>query len=92
VAIAAENKATPREQWREYLRMQERMRSCVREIRRQRAHSGNRHPVWFEALRLLKQPIPTAESLQRGEAQQLCGRLSSILEILENPPETATEG
>jgi hypothetical protein len=86
VAIAAENKATPRERWRRYLEMEDRMRKCVREIRRHHGGNSGKQFGWLEALSLLKQPLPTADRKLRGEAQQLCQRLSEVLNAFEGQP------
>ncbi len=84
VAIAAENKVTPRERWHYYLDMEDRMRRCVREIRRHRQKNQGRQADWYQALSLLKQPLPIAGTRFRGEAQQLCHRLADVLAIMED--------
>lgn len=87
VAIAAENKATPREQWLHYLETEDRMRRCVREIRRHTSRSIGRQAGWLEALCLLKQPLPEEDSNSRSAARQLCHRLYDVLAIIENQRE-----
>ncbi|MGA2264200.1 MAG: hypothetical protein ABSH28_22545 [Acidobacteriota bacterium] len=83
VAVASENKATPRERWRYYLETEDRMRRCVREIRRNSNHSIGRQFEWLRALDLLKQPLPADERQSRGEAQLLCQRIYDVLAIIE---------
>ena len=83
VAIALENKATPRERWQQYLETADRVRRCVREIRGLHNRNPERHLEWFEALSLLKQPLPTPDGDSQGEAQTMCRRMIEVLEILE---------
>lgn len=84
VAIAAENKKTPRERWRHYLATEDRMRKCVREIRRhQRRDPGKRYD-WIQALNLLKQPLPAEDREDSGKAILLCQRLRDVLAIIES--------
>ncbi len=84
VAVASENKATPRERWRYYLETEDRMRRCVREIRRNTSRSIGRQFEWLQALDLLKQPLPAEERESRGEAQLLCQRIYDVLAIIES--------
>jgi hypothetical protein len=84
VAIAAESKTTPRERWRHYLEIEDRMRRCVREIRRQAGLDTGKQAGWLQALHLLKEPLPALDRKSQGEAQQLCQRLRGILQIIEN--------
>jgi len=83
VAIAVENKATPRERWRYYLEMENRMRRCVREIRRQCHHRWDGQPDWARALSLLRQPLQEENEKARGEALRLCHRLAEVLAIMD---------
>jgi hypothetical protein len=92
VAIAAENKTTPRERWRYYLETEDRMRRCVREIRRYAGLNIGKPFGWLQALDLLNQPLPVPDQKSQGEAQRLCRRLRDILKIVENPrPVTSDE-
>jgi hypothetical protein len=91
VAIAAENKTTPRERWRYYLETEDRMRRCVREIRRHAGLNIGKQFGWLQALDLLKQPLPIPDQKSQGEAQQLCQRLHDILKIIENPRQVTSE-
>lgn len=84
VAIAAENKATPRELWRLYLATEDRTRRCVREIRGHAAQRNGRRAGWIQALSLLRQPLPAGDRTGRSEAQRLCQLLSEVLNIIEN--------
>jgi hypothetical protein len=84
VAVASENKATPRERWRYYLETEDRMRRCVREIRRNTKRSFRRQFEWLQALDLLKKPLPAEERKSRGEAQLLCQRIYDVLAIIES--------
>jgi hypothetical protein len=83
VAIASENKVTPRGHWQHYLETEDRMRLCVREIRRHPNDLMGGRFGWVQALDLLKQPLPAADQKSRGEAQRLCQRLSEVLCIIE---------
>jgi hypothetical protein len=84
VAVASENKLTPRERWRHYLETGDRMRRCVREIRRNSNRSIGKQFEWLRALDLLKQPLPAKEREYRGEAQLLCQRIYDVLAIIES--------
>jgi len=86
VAIATENKATPRDRWRQYLETENRMRRCVGEIRRQPGRNPERHFDWLQALNLLKQPLSTPEQESSGDAQILCQRMYEVLAIIESGP------
>ena len=90
VAIAAENKATPRERWRHYLETQERMRRCVRDIRMHAGRNSCRQVTWLQALSLLKQPRPVGDRRSHGEAHQLCQRLYEVLSIIEDTSKDRT--
>lgn len=83
VAIAAENKNTPRERWRHYLATEDRTRRCVREFRRHRRQDQGKRYDWSQALHLLKQPLPATDSEPSGRAILLCQRLHDVLEIIE---------
>jgi hypothetical protein len=83
VAIAAENKVTPRDRWRYYLETEDRTRRCVREMRRLYGRGTRRRNGWLQALSLLKQPLTDDNGPSRGEAQQLCQRLSEVLHTIE---------
>jgi hypothetical protein len=82
VAMAAENKITSRERWRYYLETEDRLRRCVREIRRIYGREFWRPYCWMPALELLKQPLPADD--RDGEASMLCARLYAVLEIMES--------
>lgn len=84
VAIASESKATPRERWRQYLETEDRMRKCVREIRRYYSRNYGRRFCWPQVLDLLREPLPAEDRKSRGEAQLLHQRLSEVLQIVEN--------
>ncbi len=84
VAIAAENKSTPRERWRHFLATEDRMRRCVREIRRHHRQDPGKRYDWIQALNLLKQPLPAGEREHSGRAILLCQRLHEVLAIIEN--------
>ena len=92
VAIAAENKTTTRERWHYYLATADRMRKCVKEIRRLHGPGIARHLVWHHALDLLKQPLSTAEDERSGEAQRICRRLHDVLELVENHTQAPNDG
>lgn len=82
VAIATENKATPRPRWLWYLETEDRMRRCVREIRRLRTRGPDTYYEWLEALILLKQPLSSNDE-ETPEAQIMCRRMVEVLAILE---------
>jgi hypothetical protein len=82
VAIAAESKTTTRDRWRHYLETEDRMRWCVRKIRRLHVPGTGGNSNWREALSLLQQPLPAIDENSRGEAQELCRRLQEVLEIV----------
>ena len=84
VAIAVENKITPRERWRRYLETEDRMRKCLREIRRHPNLVSFGQFGWLQALDLLRLPLPGADPTAQGEAQLLCQRLHTILDLIEN--------
>ena len=83
VAIAAENKSTPRDRWRDYLATEDRTRRCVREIRRHHHQGPGRRYDWAQALHMLKQPLPAKERELTGRAILLCQRLHDVLAIIE---------
>jgi hypothetical protein len=83
VAIAAENKFTPRERWRHYLETEDRMRKVVREIRNRCDRSYRRPLAWLQVLEVLNRPLPAPDDGTRGEASALCERLHAVLEIME---------
>jgi hypothetical protein len=87
VAIAAEGKTTPRERWHDYLATEDRVRRCVREIRRSLRGNTGRSYGWLRALALLKQPLSPVDPRSHGEAQQLSQRLSEVLKVIENRTE-----
>ncbi len=82
VAIAAESKTTTRDRWRHYLETEDRMRWCVRKIRRHHVPGTCGNGSWREALSLLQRPLPAVDGKFRGEAQELCRRLQEVLEII----------
>ena len=84
VAIAAENKTTPRERWRQYLATEDRMRRCVREFRRHHRQEPGKRYDWSQALHLLKQPLPETDGEPTGRAILLCQRLHEVLAIIES--------
>jgi hypothetical protein len=84
VAIALENKATPRERWRQYLETEDRMRQCVRRIRFLPYCHADSQAEWLKALSLLKQPLPAVEKEAPVEAQVMCRRIMEVLDILDN--------
>jgi len=92
VAIAAENKSTTRERWHSYLATAERMRKCVKEIRRLHGPGVARHLVWHHALDLLRQPLSSTEDERSGEAQRICKRLHDVLELVENHTQVTSDG
>jgi hypothetical protein len=83
VAIAAENKYTPRERWRHYLETEDRMRRCVREIRQSCNPSLEKQRDCLQVLSLLMQPFPADGGEAEGEAQRLCRRCYEVLAIIE---------
>jgi chromatin segregation and condensation protein Rec8/ScpA/Scc1 (kleisin family) len=83
VAIAAENKVTPRRRWRHYLETEDRMRRCVQEIRRRHDPGLEKQSDCLQVLNLLRQPFPAADRHAEGEAQLLCRRLYEVLAIVE---------
>jgi hypothetical protein len=87
VAIAAENKTTPRAAWRTYLATEDRMRRCVRELRRAHGRVNGAPPDWHRVLALLNQPLPEGGEKHRREAERLCRRLHDVLVIMENAAE-----
>ncbi len=91
VAIAAENKTTPREQWRRYLETEDRMRRCLKEMRRHYGRSMGTQAGLLVALHLLQQPLPEADPLSGGAARRLCSRLYEVLEIIEGPAVLTSE-
>ncbi len=84
VAIAAENKATPREQWLRYLTAEDRMRKCLREMRNHYLRSAGKEAGWLEALHLLQQPLQEDDQHSGSTAQRLCRRLYDVLAIIES--------
>jgi hypothetical protein len=91
VAIAAENKATPRERWRHYLETEERLRKCLKEIRQHSHRNPERQHDWYQALNLLRRPLPATEGESQGDAQVLCQRMYEVLAIIENHPLRAAD-
>jgi hypothetical protein len=83
VAIATENKNTPRERWRHYLATEDRIRRCVKEIRCRRHPDPVCQRPWLQALHLLKQPLPEGNPHYGGTARELCQRLYDVLDIIE---------
>lgn len=84
VAIAAENKITPRERWRHYLETEDRMRKVVREIRSRCGRSYRKPFAWLQVMEVLNRPLPPTDEWAGGEASELCDRLHRVLEIMEN--------
>jgi len=83
VAIAAENKITPRKRWRHYLETEDRMRRCVREIRCHRNPGLEKQGDCLQVLNLLMQPFPAGNRDTEGEAQLLCRRMYEVLAMIE---------
>jgi len=83
VLVAAESKATLRLYWKQYFETEERLRRCLREIRRHPNNLSERRVAWLKALDLLMQPLPAADPKHPGEAYRLCRRLCDVLRILE---------
>ncbi len=83
VAIAAENKSTPRDRWHQYLETEDRMRKCVKAMR----HRRQPDPAWqrhgLQALNLLKQSFSEADPYPGSRAGQLCRRLYEVLALIE---------
>jgi hypothetical protein len=84
VAIATENKSTPRKRWRQYLETEDRMRRCASEIRRAAGRNPEKLSDWTRALHLLKQPLTSPGQDSHGEAQLLCQRLCEVLVLIES--------
>jgi hypothetical protein len=85
VAIATENKRTPRRRWQQYLETENRMRRCVSEIRRTAGRNPEKSTGWAQALCLLKQPLAPPGQESYVDAQLLCQRLYEVLAVIESP-------
>lgn len=83
VAIATENRFTPRERWRHYLETESRMRQVVREIRNRSGRSYRKQFAWLQALDVLSQPLPAPDGHSHGEASALCDKLHAVLDLME---------
>ncbi len=77
VAIAAETKSTPPNQWQYYLDTSERMRRFIGHLRKKRFDMLQQPQDWIRATEVLKQlPI-------QDKAPQLCRILGDIVARLE---------
>jgi chromatin segregation and condensation protein Rec8/ScpA/Scc1 (kleisin family) len=85
VAMAAESKLTPRERWRSYIEIEDRMRRCLRMLRSQQRTSAQETALWLPALEALQRISSVEETRQRrSEAQHLCRFLDEVLARIES--------
>ncbi len=91
VAMAAETKVTSRERWHRYREVEERLRRYIKDLRTNYSRSEGWQIGWVEAMSLLKEPLAASEPESRGCAQQLYGRLSAVLAIVESRKPAAGE-
>jgi len=86
IAIAAETKATPLEQWSYYLETADQMRRCLKQLRALSYSGTASRADWIEALTILRQ-IPQRQDprSRKGEANQLCQCLRAVLAQLGQP-------
>jgi hypothetical protein len=84
VAMAAESKLTPREGWRSYVAIEDRMRRCLKMLRSLRRTPAQEVAVWLPTLEALQHLSAAQDTrLRRGEAQHLCRYLDEVLARIE---------
>ena len=84
VAMATENKLTPRDRWRSYLAVEDRMRRCLKMLRSQRRISTIEAAIWMPTLEALQRIASVQDARQRrSEAQHLCRYLDEVLSRIE---------
>jgi hypothetical protein len=80
VAIAAENKRTPRDRWRSYLETEQDIRRCVKRLRLHQRSGAPAGAEWPDALRSIRNlPVPAAKKQRNSEAQLLNQHLQNVL-------------
>lgn len=85
ITVARERKRLPPRMWDSYLQTEDRARALLRTIR-----SGEEepalYPAWGRAVQELRShPQDFAEACRISETEQLCRRLSAVLDCLDRP-------
>ena len=85
VAMAIENKVTPRDRWRAYLAVEDRTRRCLRRLRSLRPMSAQEAAMLLPLLESFKTWSCGQDLVRqrRSEAQQVCRFLDEVLSRIE---------
>jgi hypothetical protein len=82
--MAIESKVTPRECWRSYVEIEDRMRRCLKTLRSLQRTSKQEAALWLPLVEALQRISSSQDSRpRRSEAQQLCRFLDEVLARIE---------